>query len=203
MFFQRFTVYERQYTLLFKDGAFECVLTPGRHKFFGSGRQIVTYPKTSQMQALSNQDIMSKDGASIKMSLILTHSIADAVLYFKSGGPGPERVVIGQHPEHAVVLDAQVALRDWVSVRDLEQVLADRDRIAADLRVTVEPKMTAVGLKFESILTRDVVIGGALRTAYADLLKAKLEAQSALERARGESATMRSLLNTARLVREN
>jgi hypothetical protein len=44
---------------------------------------------------------------------------------------------------------------------------------------------------------------GSMRTAYANLLATEIEGKTALAKARNEAATMRSLLNTARLVREH
>lgn len=44
---------------------------------------------------------------------------------------------------------------------------------------------------------------GNLKAAYTDVLKAELEGKAALTRARNVASTMRSLINTAGLVREN
>jgi regulator of protease activity HflC (stomatin/prohibitin superfamily) len=43
------------------------------------------------------------------------------------------------------------------------------------------------------------MLPGDLRKAFSDVLKAKQEGQAALERARGESAALRNLVNAARL----
>ncbi len=42
-----------------------------------------------------------------------------------------------------------------------------------------------------------------LKRAFADVLKAKQEGQAALERARGESASLRNLANAARVLEGN
>ena len=44
---------------------------------------------------------------------------------------------------------------------------------------------------------------GELKRAFADVLKAKQEGQAALERARGESASLRNLANAARVLEGN
>ena len=44
---------------------------------------------------------------------------------------------------------------------------------------------------------RDVMLPGDLRKAFSETLKARQEGQAALERARGESAALRSLANAA------
>lgn len=203
MFFRKEVVWERQHALLFRHGSFLRVLEPGRHSLYGRGWSIQTYPKSTQAMTMANQEVMTKDGASLRLSVIVSFNVEDPVLYYKSGGPGPERASLAESPEARVSILGQVALREWASARDLEQVMADREKLGPDIQAILEPAMSAVGLKFVAVFNRDLVISGALRTAYADLLKAQLEAKSALERARGESATMRSLLNTAKLVREN
>ena len=49
----------------------------------------------------------------------------------------------------------------------------------------------------QEVLTAD------LKRAFADVLKAKQEGQAALERARGESASLRNLANAARVLEGN
>jgi regulator of protease activity HflC (stomatin/prohibitin superfamily) len=44
---------------------------------------------------------------------------------------------------------------------------------------------------------------GDLKKVFAEVLKAKQEGQAALERARGESASLRNLANAARLLESN
>jgi len=50
---------------------------------------------------------------------------------------------------------------------------------------------------------KDVVFPADLKRAFADVLKAKQEGQAALERARGESASLRNLANAARVLESN
>ena len=44
---------------------------------------------------------------------------------------------------------------------------------------------------------------GDLKKVFSEVLKAKQEGQAALERARGESASLRNLANAARLLESN
>ncbi|MCG9894947.1 MAG: hypothetical protein MH204_05685, partial [Fimbriimonadaceae bacterium] len=55
----------------------------------------------------------------------------------------------------------------------------------------------------EEVSLLDFSPQGGLRAAMNDLLKSELEGQAALARARNEAATLRSLINTARLTREH
>jgi len=51
--------------------------------------------------------------------------------------------------------------------------------------------------------SEDVMFAADLKRAFSDVLKAKQEGQAALERARGESASLRNLANAARVLEGN
>jgi regulator of protease activity HflC (stomatin/prohibitin superfamily) len=57
-----------------------------------------------------------------------------------------------------------------------------------------------IGLELHDVQVRDFMMAGGLREAYANVLLAKQEGLAALERARGETAALRSLANTAELM---
>ena len=55
----------------------------------------------------------------------------------------------------------------------------------------------------EQLELKDIVLPGELKRAQAELLVARAKAASDLERARGETAALRSLANAARLAADN
>jgi hypothetical protein len=75
--------------------------------------------------------------------------------------------------------------------------------MAADLLPVVAEGAKAIGIEVEFVQALDVSMVGTLRNAYSDLVKAQIEGEASLARARNEASTMRSLLNTARLVRDH
>jgi len=50
------------------------------------------------------------------------------------------------------------------------------------------------------VAIRDVMVPGELKRAYAAVLAARKDGEAALERARGETASLRNLANSARLL---
>ena len=60
-----------------------------------------------------------------------------------------------------------------------------------------------IGLSVLAVEVKDVMFPAELKRAFADVLKAKQEGQAALERARGESASLRNLANAARVLEDN
>lgn len=213
MFYRKSTVYEHQVGLKFIDGKVVDTLVPGRYVLWGDNKQIVPVDLRLQMYEVGAQDTMTADGATVRVSLHSAVKVADAKLFYKVGGVVVEvRGLLGYgalpsfeitSPRQRMQVVARAAIRDWVGERRLEEVLAAKGEIAA----AVEPSLRAIsvesGLELIEVTLVEAVVTGNIRAAYADLLKAELEGKAALQRARNEAATMRSLINTARLTREH
>jgi hypothetical protein len=82
-------------------------------------------------------------------------------------------------------------------------LLAQRLDIGAQLLARVQPEATKIGVNVLALEVKDVMFPADLKRAFADVLKAKQEGQAALERARGESASLRNLANAARVLEGN
>jgi hypothetical protein len=85
----------------------------------------------------------------------------------------------------------------------VEALLNQRLEIGAQLLARVQPEAAKIGINVLAVETKDVMFAADLKRAFADVLKAKQEGQAALERARGESASLRNLANAARLLDGN
>ncbi len=102
-----------------------------------------------------------------------------------------------------IYVAAQLAVREQVLVRSLEELIDQRSEVDALLRETVEREVAPLGVHVEQLAIRDITMIGDTKRAYAEVIQAQLRAKAKLEQARGEAAAMRSLLNTAELVRKN
>ena len=60
-----------------------------------------------------------------------------------------------------------------------------------------------MGLRLLKIEVRDLMLPGELKRAFAQTITAQKEALANLERARGETASLRSLANAARLMQDH
>jgi regulator of protease activity HflC (stomatin/prohibitin superfamily) len=81
--------------------------------------------------------------------------------------------------------------------------LNQRLEIGAQLLARVKPEAAKIGINVHAVEVKDVTFAADLKRAFADVLKAKQEGQAALERARGESASLRNLANVARVLEGN
>ena len=206
------TIYEHEVGLRFHHGKVQDILGPGRYWAWGVSRHIIAIDGRQRVIAVGGQDVMTKDGGTLRLSLVLGYRVADVKEYYLSGATefgiygqsASEKVATGStSPHDKLRTQAQLLAREWIAARNLAQAIEDRGTLGEEILPQLRETALLVGLNLESVKVLDMNVTGNLRAAYADVLKSELEGQSALQRARNESATMRSLVNTARLIREH
>ena len=93
----------------------------------------------------------------------------------------------------------QLALRDIVGSLSIEDFLEQRNRIGPGLLERSVPAAAEIGVEITNADVKDIMFPGDLKKMFAQVAAARQEGMAALERARGESAALRSLANTASL----
>jgi len=179
--------------LLYRHGNFVRVVNNGRHILWGFGwtMQAMDLRKTSVV--VPAQDVLTSDNVTLKLSLLAEYQVADAVK--------------AAHETQNWLGDlynaAQLALRAVVGAAAVETLPTQRVEIGAQLLARVQPQAVKIGINVLAVEVKDVMLPADLKRAFSDVLKAKQEGQAALERARGESASLRNLANAARVLDGN
>jgi regulator of protease activity HflC (stomatin/prohibitin superfamily) len=96
----------------------------------------------------------------------------------------------------------QIALREAVSRRTLDELLTARGSLGEEMHEPVQATAETVGVAVEGIAVRDVMVPAELRRAAAEVATARAQGLAALERARSEVAATRALANAAKMVAE-
>ncbi|WP_273652594.1 SPFH domain-containing protein [Cellulomonas fimi] len=186
----KLVVQEWERVLVYEDGRFETVLDPGRHRLRAWRRRTVRVVVRPRLVVVPLQEVLTGDGLAVKVSLMATVRVVDPRTWFEAVD-GPDAFL------HAAL---QVALREAVARRTLDELLADRTVVPDELLAAVAPAAAEVGLAAERIALRDVVVPAELRRAAAEVVTARAQGLAALERARSEVAATRALANAARLL---
>ncbi len=187
----RVVVQEWERVLVYRDGRFAEVLGAGRHRR-RRRQQFVRVAVRPRLLVVPGQEVLTADGLAVRLSLTVTCRTADPRLWHESVDDADALV-------YAVV---QVALREVVAVRTLEDLLAARTTLADEIGERVGTATEAVGVVLERSWLRDVMVPAELRHAAAEAATARAQGQAALERARSEVAATRALANAARTVAE-
>ncbi|MDK3255876.1 SPFH domain-containing protein [Blastococcus capsensis] len=185
-------VQEWERVLLYRDGRFEAILGAGRHRRVRWRRRRVRVLIRPRLLVVPSQEVLTADGLSVKVSLTVAVRTADPRRWYEAVEDADGFVYAG----------LQIALREAVGARTLDELLAARGALPDDLRSLVGGSAEAVGVAIDSLSLRDVMVPAELRRAAAEVATARAQGQAALERARSEVAATRALANAARMVAE-
>lgn len=188
---RRLVVDELNHVVRIRRGRVDCTLTPGVHRIRPRIDQIRTLPAGEQVLVVPGQEVLTSDGATIRVTLSVLTEVQDAAVLVKQGEYQP-----------SLYLRVQLALRTAISERSLEQLLAERNGFDDELLAAVRPYASEIGLEVRQIVVRDLVVPGELKRAVTEVLTARLAGQAMLERARAETAALRSLANAARIAEQ-
>ncbi|GAB2823188.1 hypothetical protein GCM10022221_21580 [Actinocorallia aurea] len=190
----RVTVMDWERTLLYRDGRFQRVLEPGRHRVWPAQRH-KTLPVDLRPRVLhvAGQEVLTRDGLSLRLSVAAAWAVTDPRAYVM-GAKNADQVLYGR---------VQDALRAVVAAAPLDELLADRTALGAALTEGLVGDVPDLGLRVAEATVRDLMLPGELRKAALETVLARERGKADLERARTEAAALRSLANTARLLEEH
>ncbi len=190
---RRVVVREYEAGLLYRNGRFIRQLGPGGRVVFPAWEEVAVVDLRKRIATIPGQEVLSIDNVGLKVSVAATYEVVD-----------PVRAIHGvQSYEDALHVAIQLALRAAVGASKIEDVLAQRMDIGKRLAEAVATTVDALGLRLHLVEVKDVMFPGELKKIFAEVVRAQKEGQAALERARGETAALRSLANAARLVEES
>ena len=190
---RRETVFEFERALRYSRGRFRDVLAPGVYWHVPRFTTLVKVDVRPRFMAITGQEVLSADGVSLKLSMAANFRVAD-----------PRKAINEvQSFDQALHVELQLALREVIGSADIDSVMQSRDLLSKKLHETTAPKAAALGLELTDVNLKDLMFPGKLKQVFAQVVNARKEGLAALERARGETAALRSLANAARMLDRN
>lgn len=187
------TIFEYEKGLRYRKGKFVGIMASGRYFRFSQNTTIVKIDVRPRIITIPGQEILSLDNISLKVSLTVQYEIMDANIAVNKSASYSEAL-------YAMV---QLSLREIVGSLAIDDVLAQRGAINQRLLETVVPKAKELGLNVVLVSIKDIMFPGELKKVFAKVVEARKEGLAALERARGESASLRHLANVSKVLEGN
>lgn len=159
------------------------LLIPGLEKMNKIDLRLITMDVPSQ-------DIISKDNVTLKVN---------GVVYFKVSNP--ERAVISvENYYHATAQIAQTTLRSVIGQYELDEILAQRDRINARLQEILDEVTEPWGVKITNVEVKAIDLPLEMQRAMAKQAEAEREKRAKIISAQGEFEAAQKLSDAARVL---
>lgn len=188
------TVPESGIGLRFEDGKIAAELPPGRYAAWKTSVDVafVVLDRRSQVQSIAAQEILTRDRVTLRLNLSLVFAVHDA-----------RRVSeVATDAKDILYVAAQLAAREAVAARTLDELLDDRDALSKELLDKVRPRAEALGLRLDELGVKDVILPGDMRELLNKVIEAKKRAEANVILRREEAAATRSLAQTAKVMEE-
>jgi len=180
--------YERG--VVFMLGRFWKVKGPGLVIIIPGIQQMVRVDLRTVVLDVPSQDVISRDNVSVKVN---------AVLYFRVIDPAK---AILQVEEFLVATSqlAQTTLRAVLGKHELDDMLAERERLNQDIQQLLDAQTDAWGIKVSNVEIKHVDIDETMVRAIAKQAEAERERRAKVIHAEGELQASEKLLAAAEIL---
>lgn len=181
--------------LLYVNENFVKLLEAGRYGFWRGLAKVRVEPLELREQQLDvmGQEMLTKDNVSLRINLVATWQVLD-----------PQRASESISNLHgSVYRELQLALREQVSRRSLEDLLSHKESMSQDVYEVAAPAFEAFGSSLKKVGVKDVILPGDMKTLMNRVIEAEKQAKANVITRREETAATRSLLNTAKMIENN
>jgi regulator of protease activity HflC (stomatin/prohibitin superfamily) len=185
----RVTVKPWELAIVDREGVITRVAGPGRFR----RRRRETWrilDGRARWIAMATQDVLTADGMQVRVTPVVRYRVADPRAWLTES----------DIPADAVYVLAQLAVREAVAGRTLDEVLASRVDVLAGVRDAFTDAVAALGAEVLDFGVRDVTLSAEPRHAFAETALAREQGRAKLERARADAAALRSLANVAQVL---
>jgi regulator of protease activity HflC (stomatin/prohibitin superfamily) len=182
--------YERG--VVFMLGRFWKVKGPGLIIIIPIVQQMVRVDLRTVVMDVPSQDVISRDNVSVKVNAVLYFRVID-----------PERAIIQVEDFLAATSQlAQTTLRSVLGQHELDDMLAERDKLNADIQSLLDQRTDAWGIKVANVEIKHVDIDETMVRAIARQAEAERERRAKIIHAEGEMQASEKLVEAARILNQ-
>ena len=176
--------------MIFTLGRFTGVKGPGLIILIPVVQQIVKVDLRVMVQVVPPQDVISRDNVSVKVN---------AVLYFRIVDPERAIIKVGDYMAATSQL-AQTTLRSVLGKHELDEMLAERDKLNADIQESLDRQTDVWGIKVTVIEIKDIDINETMVRAIAKQAEAERLRRAKVINAVGEQQAAEKLVEAGRIL---
>lgn len=142
---------------------------------------------------ISGQELLSKDKAALRINFNARYKVVDIL----------KALTENKEHEKQLYLLIQLALRDAIGSYTLDELLSKKETLGVEIINHLKEKCQEIGIDIIDGGIKDIILPGEMKDIMNQVLVAEKKAQANSIMRREETAAMRSMLNTAKLMEEN
>ena len=180
--------YERG--VVFQLGRFWKVKGPGLVLIIPAIQQMVRVDLRTVVLDVPPQDVISRDNVSVKVNAVVYFRVID-----------PQRAII--QVENFLMATSQLAqttLRAVLGKHELDEMLAERERLNVDIQQALDSQTDAWGIKVSNVEIKHVDINESMVRAIARQAEAERERRAKVIHAEGELQASEKLMQAAEML---
>ena len=186
--------------LRYVDGRFDAVLEPGRYELPRASVwrrrptvEVVLVDMREREFTIKGQEILTADKATVRTTVLAKLRVAD---------PAAAVLKVDNYASQ-LYGDVQLALREAVAGRTLDELIAEKAVLGAKVLGSLQLTASTYGVELLEIGVRDLILPGELKAQFTRVLEARKQAEADQISRREEVAATRSLANTAQMLEKN
>ena len=180
--------YERG--VIFFLGRFQKVKGPGLIIVIPGIQQIVKIDLRTMVYDVPSQDVISRDNVSVKVSAVIYFRVTDS-----------ERAVINVEDYFEATSQlAQTTLRSILGQHELDEMLAQRDKLNLGIQKLLDEQTESWGIKVINVEIKHIDIDESMIRAIARQAEAERERRAKVIHAEGELQASHKLLEAAKVL---
>ncbi|HEY9531240.1 MAG TPA: slipin family protein [Burkholderiales bacterium] len=180
--------YERAVVFFF--GRFQAVKGPGLILIIPVVQQMVRVDLRVRVFDVPPQDVISRDNVSVKVNAVVYLRVVD-----------PERAIIQvANFSEATSQLSQTTLRAVLGKHELDEMLAEREKLNSDIQEVLDRQTDAWGIKVSNVEIKHVDLNESMVRAIARQAEAERERRAKVIHAEGELQASEKLLQAAQML---
>ena len=183
--------YERG--VIFLLGRFWKVKGPGLIVVIPGVMQMVRVELRTVVMDVPPQDVISRDNVSVKVNAVVFFRVID-----------PQRAIIQVEDFYTATNQlAQTTLRSVLGKHELDEMLAERDKLNTDIQKILDAATDAWGIKVTTVEIKHIDIDPTMVRAIAQQAEAERQRRAKVINAEGEFQAAAKLVEAAQLISQS
>ncbi|HEY4063166.1 MAG TPA: slipin family protein [Puia sp.] len=190
-----YNVESHEKAVLFVDGKYDRILESGVYHWWKNNIAILVGKVDTRLQQaeINGQEILTRDKAALRINAWAQYKVVDI----------EKALLKNKEYDRQLYIIFQLALREYIGGMGFDELLEKREALVPYILKRVGEQAEDLGVSISGFGIRDIILPGDVKEIMNQVLIAEKKAQANIIMRREETASTRSLLNTAKLMEDN